>query len=398
MKVTVVKARDLLAMDDDGTSDPFVEVSIRDDEKNSLLEEKTRTKKNTLTPEWNADFTFDVDSSAGHSQFRCMVRDKDKVKSQFMGDLRVPLYDLLADAPSQRWYPLTARPEFPDKPGEGELYLDVDFEPAPGTEAPHHHLSKKSKAVASSEPVAASADKKAPPATPDKPSEAVEAIEAERRASSDKKSPDEGDNDDQDDDGDEKPDEVDDILGTNAAVAEAKATKEASDPDTIVVPAELPVFANKIPLAGELELTLVEARSLLAKDGSTSDPFARISLVSVAGDDLHEQKSKTIKKTVNPEWHEKFSLKIDTQTKFVRIELRDEDRFKSQFLGQVLLPATWLTETTTIRLNRWFKLEARADKVCLFFFRIMFLNIRFSLFSLLTICFLFSLINQLKVS
>lgn len=58
LSVTVVKARGLKAADDDGTSDPYCEVSIRDAKKNEALEEKTHRKKDTLEPEWNETFTL----------------------------------------------------------------------------------------------------------------------------------------------------------------------------------------------------------------------------------------------------------------------------------------------------------------------------------------------------
>lgn len=117
LTVRVLQARGLKAADDDGTSDPFVEVSIRDAANKELLEEKTKTKKNTLTPEWNQIFTFPIDPAAGHTTLRLMVRDKDRLKSQFLGDLRLPL-DTTLPLGVRQWHELVARPEFPDKLGQ----------------------------------------------------------------------------------------------------------------------------------------------------------------------------------------------------------------------------------------------------------------------------------------
>ena len=42
------------------------------------------------------------------------------------------------------------------------------------------------------------------------------------------------------------------------------------------------------------------------------------------------------------------------------MSVRDKDRFKTQFLGEVRLPVAWLGEVR--ELDAWFKLEARVDK------------------------------------
>jgi Ca2+-dependent lipid-binding protein len=54
LTVHVVEARDLKAMDMDGTSDPYAILSIED----QRIE--TNYKKGTLTPVWNESFTFDI--------------------------------------------------------------------------------------------------------------------------------------------------------------------------------------------------------------------------------------------------------------------------------------------------------------------------------------------------
>lgn len=54
LTVHVVEARDLKAMDIDGTSDPFVTLEIE----NQKIE--TNYKRGTLSPVWNESFTFEI--------------------------------------------------------------------------------------------------------------------------------------------------------------------------------------------------------------------------------------------------------------------------------------------------------------------------------------------------
>ena len=54
LTVHVVEARDLKAMDIDGTSDPFVTIEIE----NQKIE--TNYKRGTLSPVWNESFTFEI--------------------------------------------------------------------------------------------------------------------------------------------------------------------------------------------------------------------------------------------------------------------------------------------------------------------------------------------------
>jgi len=54
LTVHVVEARDLLPLDMDGTSDPYVILQIED----QRIE--TNFKKSTLNPVWNESFTFEI--------------------------------------------------------------------------------------------------------------------------------------------------------------------------------------------------------------------------------------------------------------------------------------------------------------------------------------------------
>ena len=69
LTVHVVEARDLKPMDMDGTSDPYVVLSIED----QRIE--TNYKKSTLAPVWNESFTFDI--MHGKDPLRVVIMDKD---------------------------------------------------------------------------------------------------------------------------------------------------------------------------------------------------------------------------------------------------------------------------------------------------------------------------------
>nr|KAF6468080.1 synaptotagmin 9 [Rousettus aegyptiacus] len=59
LTITVIKARNLKAMDITGASDPYVKVSLMCDGRR-LKKRKTSTKRNTLNPVYNEAIVFDV--------------------------------------------------------------------------------------------------------------------------------------------------------------------------------------------------------------------------------------------------------------------------------------------------------------------------------------------------
>jgi RAS protein activator-like 1 len=69
LTVHVVEARDLIPMDVDGTSDPYVILRIEDQQI------ETTFKKSTLNPVWNESFTFEI--SQGTLPLLIEVMDKD---------------------------------------------------------------------------------------------------------------------------------------------------------------------------------------------------------------------------------------------------------------------------------------------------------------------------------
>eukprot|EP00670_Eutreptiella_braarudii_P003906 CAMPEP_0174301948 /NCGR_PEP_ID=MMETSP0809-20121228/59347_1 /TAXON_ID=73025 ORGANISM="Eutreptiella gymnastica-like, Strain CCMP1594" /NCGR_SAMPLE_ID=MMETSP0809 /ASSEMBLY_ACC=CAM_ASM_000658 /LENGTH=1066 /DNA_ID=CAMNT_0015407787 /DNA_START=39 /DNA_END=3239 /DNA_ORIENTATION=+ len=88
--VNILKGIDLLAMDDNGLSDPYVQVRLGPECRNSMIIEKT------LNPEWNQRFIFPYDDD--RSVLSIDVWDKD-VEQDFLGWCSLDLKDVKHGAP-----------------------------------------------------------------------------------------------------------------------------------------------------------------------------------------------------------------------------------------------------------------------------------------------------------
>ncbi|KAI9485092.1 C2 domain-containing protein [Zychaea mexicana] len=80
---------------------------------------------------------------------------------------------------------------------------------------------------------------------------------------------------------------------------------------------------------GAINVTLVGARNLKAMDrGNTSDPYAR---VRIGGRIVH--KTKTIKKTLQPDWNETFLAKISDGKTLLDIKIKDKNTLNDVDIG-----------------------------------------------------------------
>lgn len=106
---------------------------------------------------------------------------------------------------------------------------------------------------------------------------------------------------------------------------------------------------------GKLSITLLRARGLLAMDASgTSDPYAKLSL----GD--QDRKSKTIKKTLTPEWKEDFAFIVPDLDTPIELEVWDWDRVGGDdFIGSGVILLRSLAEETT---TDWFPILTKKGK------------------------------------
>jgi len=99
LSVRVVEARDVMPMDINGKSDPYVILRFANQQV------KTNFIKNELNPVWNEIFTFDVDS--GKEVLEVVAFDKDDFGSDdFLGHFAITLERYKDQQPHDEWFEL----------------------------------------------------------------------------------------------------------------------------------------------------------------------------------------------------------------------------------------------------------------------------------------------------
>jgi len=101
--------------------------------------------------------------------------------------------------------------------------------------------------------------------------------------------------------------------------------------------------SKQIELEGKiLCVTVLSGTNLIAKDsGKTSDPYCKVGVVSGGKvDKSTKQKTKVIKKTLNPTWEgETFRFNITPKVDALEVTVWDEDKLSSdEFMGIITIP------------------------------------------------------------
>lgn len=100
LKITIEKARNLPPMDSNGLADPYATIAY--DGENM----KTKTKKETLSPDWKEDFVLAILPNSPDAFTICII-DYDRIgANEMMGWLEFKIADFLKNPEQSGWYPL----------------------------------------------------------------------------------------------------------------------------------------------------------------------------------------------------------------------------------------------------------------------------------------------------
>ncbi|XP_013406961.1 double C2-like domain-containing protein beta isoform X2 [Lingula anatina] len=164
--------------------------------------------------------------------------------------------------------------------------------------------------------------------------------------------------------------DIDDAF-TKYGKHEGEDEDQLSSPESDVSLGTLEFSLMYDSMGNALHCTLIRARALKAMDSNgLSDPYVKLHLLPGASKST-KLRSRTIHKTLNPEWNETLTyhgvIEEDLQRKTLRLSVLDEDAFGYDFIGETRVPLKCLKphqlKNFNVYLDRQMPLEKDDDLV-----------------------------------
>lgn len=151
LKVVVLRARNLAAKDRNGTSDPYLVLTLGD------CKNATQAVPKTLNPEWNMTVQMPV-SNVNSLLLDCVCWDKDRFGKDYLGEFDLALEEIFTNDSNEQgptWYPLRSK-----RPGgkktsnvSGEVKLQFTLYDSTNVAATPAEILEKFRALAGVDPL-----------------------------------------------------------------------------------------------------------------------------------------------------------------------------------------------------------------------------------------------------